>query len=396
MRLIHLADLHLGFRQFQRSTSTGLNQREADVAQAFASAIDITIGRAPELVVIAGDVFHTARPPNPAILHATSQLLRLRRALPEALVIVIGGNHDTPRAAESGCLLGLFSALGVHVADVEAHRFDFADRDLSVLAVPEAVSEQPVFTPNPSARWNILLTHLAVTDVCPVGEHGLSASLAELRPERWSYVALGHYHVFHELAPNATYAGSIDYTSTNIWGELEEQTRRGVPGKGVVEFDLETGQRTFHAITPARRFIDLPLIRSESMSPAELDAALATNVESVDGGIRGAVARQVVLDATRALTRDIDHKALRRYKAQSLHYQLDTRKSDPIATTRAPRPPLPSLEEMLRVRLEARVLASDIPRERLIELGIGYLTAASELQQQREATIETEANEAAA
>ena len=31
MRLVHLSDLHLGFRQYQRLTPAGINQREADV-----------------------------------------------------------------------------------------------------------------------------------------------------------------------------------------------------------------------------------------------------------------------------------------------------------------------------------------------------------------------------
>ena len=32
MRLVHLSDLHLGYRQYQRLTPGGINQREADVA----------------------------------------------------------------------------------------------------------------------------------------------------------------------------------------------------------------------------------------------------------------------------------------------------------------------------------------------------------------------------
>jgi DNA repair exonuclease SbcCD nuclease subunit len=395
MRVMHLADLHLGYRQFQRSTSGGLNQREADVSQAFQRAIDITIARAPELVVVAGDVFHTVRPSNPAILHATSQLLRLRHALPDAIVIVIGGNHDTPRCVEAGCLLGLFSSLGVHVADVNARRIDFVERDLSVLAVPETISQRPAFAPNASARWNVLVAHLAVTDVCPVGHNGLSASLDDLGPDRWSYVALGHYHVCCELAPNAGYAGSIEYTSTNPWGELAEEARRGVPGKGIVEFDLETGARTFHPITPARQIIDLPPIDARSMAPAELDAAIATNASSVEGGIRGVVARQVIFNVTRELTRDLNHRAIRALKAEALHYQLDTRKSDPIAGERTGRTTLPSLEEMLRVRLEARMIASDLPREKLIELGMEYLSAAAALGE-RAVPIDIDSSEVAA
>ena len=40
MKLAHLADPHLGIRQYHRLTSGGINQREADVAQAFRLAID--------------------------------------------------------------------------------------------------------------------------------------------------------------------------------------------------------------------------------------------------------------------------------------------------------------------------------------------------------------------
>ena len=55
MRLVHLADLHLGYRQYQRLTPQGINQREADVATAFKRAVDKVVGdlravRAPDKV----------------------------------------------------------------------------------------------------------------------------------------------------------------------------------------------------------------------------------------------------------------------------------------------------------------------------------------------------------
>ena len=62
MRLVHLADLHLGFRQYQRLTPAGINQREADVAGTFRRALDRVIALRPDLVLVAGDVFHTVRP----------------------------------------------------------------------------------------------------------------------------------------------------------------------------------------------------------------------------------------------------------------------------------------------------------------------------------------------
>jgi hypothetical protein len=95
------------------------------------------------------------------------------------------------------------------------------------------------------------------------------------------------------------------------------------------------------------------------------------------------------------LTRDLDHKRLRSFKAKAFHYQLDARRSDPVEGSRSARTPLPSLEEMLRTRLEARILASDIPREKLIELGIGYLTAAA-ARDEAKPIASTEASDVAA
>ena len=40
MRLVHLADIHLGFRQYQRQTPAGINQREADVAASMRRTLD--------------------------------------------------------------------------------------------------------------------------------------------------------------------------------------------------------------------------------------------------------------------------------------------------------------------------------------------------------------------
>ena len=82
MKIAHLADVHLGFRQFHRLTTNGINQREVDVAQAFRAAVDGMIEAAPDLVVVAGDLFHSVRPTNTAILDSFNQFRRLRAALP--------------------------------------------------------------------------------------------------------------------------------------------------------------------------------------------------------------------------------------------------------------------------------------------------------------------------
>ena len=175
MRLVHLADIHLGFRQYQRQTPTGVNQREADVALTFRRVIDKVIELKPDLVLIAGDVFNAARPSNPAILHAFQQFSRLMHMLPDATVAIVAGNHDTPRTAETGSILGLFSALGITVVEREPKRITFHQHDLSILAVPEM--GRPPFEPDPNAKYNILLLHEQMAGMLP----GVGASSIGVR-----------------------------------------------------------------------------------------------------------------------------------------------------------------------------------------------------------------------
>jgi len=119
VKLAHIADPHLGIRQYHRQTSAGINQREADIAQAFRAAIDGVIAARPDAVVVAGDLFHSVRPSNSAIVFAFRQFQRLRDALPSAPIVLIAGNHDTPRSVETGSILRLFEELNVDVATID-------------------------------------------------------------------------------------------------------------------------------------------------------------------------------------------------------------------------------------------------------------------------------------
>jgi exonuclease SbcD len=210
MRLVHLADIHLGFRQYQRQTPTGINQREADVAISLRRAIDKVIELKPELVLIAGDVFHAVRPSNPAILHAFQQFSRLMQALPDASVVMIAGNHDTPRTTETGSILRLFREIGITVVEGEIRRVTIPEHDVSILAVPDL--QKPPFEPDASAKYNILLAHVEVQGVLPRSARELdrraeAVTEKDIDAERWDYVALGHYHVYRKIAPNAYYSG---------------------------------------------------------------------------------------------------------------------------------------------------------------------------------------------
>lgn len=386
MRLVHLSDLHLGYRQFQRQTAAGINQREADIATVFRGVIDRVIALAPDVVVLAGDIFHNVRPPNPAILHAWDQFARLTQALPGTIVVMVAGNHDSPRSAETGCILRLFTPLGIHVVDGAAQRLAFPDRDLSILAVPDTgVPQKVALDPDPSASRNVLVLHGEVAGVLPASAANAERTAVEITPEelgaaRWTYVALGHYHVFRQVAPNAYYSGSLDYTSANPWGELAEEKAAKLPGKGFLEYDLATGKRTFHPIKPARPLVDLPPIAGRGLAAADLDAAIKASVARIPGGIDDKIVRQVVRDVPRHVAREIDHRMLRDLKKRALHFHLDTRRPDILraAVGQGAAGRRASLMETVRDKLRSRPLPGDIDRDRLVERGLHYLTEAEE------------------
>ena len=380
MRLVHISDLHLGFRQYHRLTQSGINQREADVANAFRSAIDRIIALEPDVVVFAGDIFHTVRPMNPAIIHAFNQLARLTRALPGAIVVMVAGNHDRPRATETGCILRLFTVLGVHVVDGEPRRLTFPERDLAILAVPDNLGDYPALMPEPGVRHNVLLLHGEVQGMLPVSamrpdRAAMEIPLDAIGAPRWSYVALGHYHVHRQIAPNAYYSGSVDYTSTNPWGELVEERQAGLPGKGFIEYDLNRGAHTFHALDPSRPLVDLPPVPARGLTAMELDLAIRDTVERCVGGIDEKIVRLVVRDLPRHVGRELDQKALRDYKRRALHFHLDTRRPEMMRASGAPGR-RPTLRETVESYIGKRSLAPGVDRDALVQLGTYYLQEA--------------------
>jgi exonuclease SbcD len=386
VRLVHLSDLHLGFRQFQRTTPGGINQREADVARSFTNAIEKIIALRPEVLLIAGDVFHSVRPTNPALIHAFSQFARLTRELPECTVVIAAGNHELPRSSEQTCILRLFVQLGVHVADNENRRLRFPELGLSVLAVPERDSAMIDYTPDPGSRYNVIVAHGEVAGTLPDVEMSDERASIEI-PEAvvgstdWHYVGLGHYHVYKRVGPNAYYSGAIDYTSSSIWQELSYQKAQKLPGKGLIERDLESGKQTFHPLPVVREFLDLPRIEGRGLAAGDLDRMIAETVAKVPGGIDGKVARLVARDVPRHVVRELDHKAIRDLQRRALHFHLDTRRPETVRRRDNSGSPgrRPSLADTLRESLRSRVLTSEIDRERLIALGLQYLEEAEQV-----------------
>lgn len=394
MILAHLADLHLGYRAYHRLVpgeaggSPRFNARERDVSQAFRAALDRIIELRVDLVLVAGDVFHTVRPSNTAIADAFRQFARLQDALPETPILIIAGNHDSPRAAETGSILTLLQEIpNITVVDRETRVVEYPHLDTAVLCLPHnALASGPLgaLEPTPGVGTNLLAMHATVR-----GEEvdrllgyasefgGAQIEIDDIRVEHWDYVALGHYHIATQLAPNMWYAGAIERTSTNVWIETG--------AKGFVTWDTEKGQGTFHPV-PTRSIVDLPRFSARApdgphfLDGSEIDQHIQERVDSVPGGIDGKIVRLIIDDVPRDLFRDIDHRQLREYRAKALHFHLDVRRPTRHALGGKAHHPAPRpLEDEARsfIREVWQPTARDIDRDQLADMALRYLASAS-------------------
>lgn len=385
MRIAHLADLHLGYRAYHRLTPRGVNVREADVAEAFREATERIVQLRPDVVLVAGDVFHTVRPSNAAIAAAFRQFSALTERLPDTPVVMIAGNHDSPRSADTGNILALFREIpGMVVVENGAHPVRLEALNASVLCLPHnaLVGEggaEATLEPDPAVAVNLLMLHgtvggsVAEQKLRYVSEFGGAVVPdTDIGPERWDYVALGHYHIATELAPNMWYAGGIERTSTNLWMEA------GGP-KGFLLYDTEAGRADFHPVH-TRAVLDIPRFSARGLSAGESDAQLLAAVEGVAGGIENKVVRLVVTDLPRNVFREMNHRRIREWKAEALHFHLDARPPE-IRRTSASGSPIRRLT--LRQQVEGYLKRWELTnpaleRDRLMALGDHYLARAEE------------------
>ena len=319
LRVCHLSDVHLGYRRYNRLAKSGLNQREVDVNLAFQEAVNRVISVKPDLVIIAGDLFHAVRPSNAIVTFCFRQLRKLSRE-GGAQIIIVGGNHEAPKRVDTGSVLQLFCEIdGVFVADAGMEVFTFPEKGVAVTCLPHAAMEnlsQCSLRADDRFPHNILVAHAQVNERWVSDFGGAEVELKALQPHEWDYIALGHVHIHKIVGLNAFYSGSLEHTSANIWAEGKEV-------KGFLEIALPSGKRTFHPLTSPRDVVVLEPIDALDTDPQALMERITQTVEGVPGGLEGKIARLQIVNITRETYRNLDHKALRALRATALHLTLD-------------------------------------------------------------------------
>ncbi|MCE5322914.1 DNA repair exonuclease [bacterium] len=372
MKIAHIADPHLGYRAYNRITSQGINRREADVFQAFRQALAKVIEIDPDVILIAGDMFHVVRPSNLTIQQTFREFTNLRNKT-AAPVVIIGGNHDSPRSTDTGCILDLFANVpDVYVAHSEYVQVKLDNLHMSVFclchrALPNLNSLK--IEPDTSSKYNVLMVHGTLEGVIHNAYDLYEIRRDQVISDAWDYIAFGHYHVFEELAPNAYYAGSTEYTSTNIWSETKQP-------KGLIEYDLDEHKLVdFHKID-TRDVIDLRPIDAAGVVAGDLNTMIQRKVESIKGGYEDKIVRLVVENLHRSVQADLDFSLIRQVRSEALHFELQLRppsRDGRTLTSASESGAAKPLEEEWDEFAKVYDIPAGVDRERFVDLGRDYL-----------------------
>ncbi len=277
LRLLHLADLHLGANCAFLGEKAG--ERKKDFERAFERAMDFARDAANgiDLVVIAGDLFDSHRPEPRLVELVRRKFAAVREA--GVSIVLAPGTHDTSsyrdcvyREENLGDILLLSDDSDCPVS------FEVGDKTVHIYGAVRGIHCRDVPLDKMSRisadGVHIGVMHAAVQPTSGVDFSGgeLGVTLPDLAKTRLDYIALGHYHNFKQYPADgvtAVYPGTLEGRSFRETGDRYLVTVTFTPGGPAVE------KTRFNARTIRQETIDL------DRTPCCDQSELCNRVESV-------------------------------------------------------------------------------------------------------------------
>ena len=321
MRILHVADTHLGYSAYRKVTEDGINQREVDVYDAFKQFVDYAVESKPDLIIHAGDLFDSVRPNNRAITFAIKQILRLSKQ--GIAFVLIAGNHEHPKLKETGHIFSIFDHIEhiypVYNAIYEIVSLTINNEKITIHAVPHSSSKEEFdnnlgkIKSDSFSDYNILVTHGCVKGIKEFSMNEfneLFIPVSYLKAD-FDYIALGHYHKYTEVTKNAFYPGSTECLTFTDSGDK----------KGFIELEL-TDKKLIHTFITLRNrpMIDIKPIQCSNLS---LDEVMK-KIKDIVGVMRpeGKIFRIILENIPSHIYRGIDFSELRAQSNKAIHYEI--------------------------------------------------------------------------
>ena len=269
MKFAHLADTHLGYRQY------GLYEREKDFYEVFDKVIDKIIEENVDFVIHSGDLFETARPSPMALLTFQKGLLKLKGAgIP---MYAIAGNHDVVMRKGSIPPHVIFKKLGLKV--ISNINPTYMHGDIFIAGIPyfpashsKVLKSKLEDLSKKASRHekSILVLHQGIDQYFSLS---YELELGEI-PDNFNYYALGH---IHKYINDAYGNGRLVYPgSGEIWktSEIPDYKKNG---KGFVVVDLDSTKPVVKRVT-----VDIPREFIErTLKYNELESGVAAIKETI-------------------------------------------------------------------------------------------------------------------
>lgn len=210
MRFIHIADVHYGMVPDKGKPWSDIRARE--IKDTFREVIDIAEEKHIDLLLIAGDLFHS--PPTTAMLKEVDYMLS---KLSRTKTIIIAGNHDY-MDEDSPYSQFQFESRTVCLPSNEPTSVYIDDCDCYISGYSYNAKEitEPIYDniiPEDTKRINFLLAHGGDPKHAPM-------DFEKINNAGFDYIALGHIHkpqVIYENRMN--YCGSLEPIDCNEEGE---------------------------------------------------------------------------------------------------------------------------------------------------------------------------------
>ena len=370
MKILHVADTHLGFSAYRKATQDGINQREIDIYNAFEEFINYAIAAKPDLIIHAGDLFDNVRPNNRAITFAINQIVKLsKNKIP---IIIISGNHEQPKIRETGHIFSVFDHLEnvypIYASKYEKISFEIQDKKIIIHALPQCNSKKEFedelkkLKPEKLADYNIFVSHGSVTGVqeFTMNEFNELIIPAKILSRNFDYIALGHFHKYTKLAENAFYAGA---TENLTFADANEK-------KGFIELNFEQKNIKHKFIElKTRQMIDVKPIKCTGLKLDQIMKEIKQKIQEIKPEQK--TFRITLDDIPTNIYRSLDFSEIRKLTNNAVHYEI---KANILKKDSEKKQVTSSRIDALLNEFKKYLEAQDIPeKETLQALGIAYI-----------------------